>query len=167
MHYVAVQGVKVCSGADYDVLALTIIMSGTFSLAMKRVIIPGLLAGISMLVISFVVNAITSPLLQQEYMSGLFRPWTDPLMMLMFLHPFILGFALAWVWNIVKSAVPGHDVFRRGALFGLGYWIVASIPGMFISYTSFIISPAMVLSWTVSALLQAMVAGIILARMNK
>ncbi|MGZ5244555.1 MAG: hypothetical protein ACXWW0_11635, partial [Bacteroidia bacterium] len=74
---------------------------------MKKIILPGLLAGIVMLAVSLIFSwamNFIAPGLQDEYRNPeLFRPWSDPLMMLIFVHPFIVGIILAWVWDFVKS----------------------------------------------------------------
>lgn len=131
---------------------------------MKKIIVPGFLAGAAMLAASLVLNPVFAailPELQMEYQNpALFRPWSDPLMSLIFVHPFVVGVILAWVWDKTKKIV------KTGVMFGIIYWIVA-LPGMLISYSSFLVSLIMVLSWSLSGLLQALTAGIILAKINK
>jgi hypothetical protein len=43
---------------------------------------------------------------------------------------------------------------------------VAAIPGMLMSYSSFPVSFVMILSWTLTGLVEAVLAGIILAKLN-
>lgn len=138
---------------------------------MKKVFLPGLVAGIAMLIVSMLVNQFVNmfvPSVAAEYVNpALFRPWSDPLMSLFFLHPFVLGFILAWVWNKVKTLFIAGSVWQKGARFGLVVWLVASIPGMLISYSSFPVSLAMISSWLISGLISVVVAGCIFAKMNK
>jgi hypothetical protein len=106
------------------------------------------------------------PGLAAEYVNPvLFRPWSDPLMNLYYAYPFILGIVLAWGWNTVKSSLPGTP-WQRGFKFGFGYWILAGLPGMWMTYSSFQVSLLMVLSWSLVGLLQGLVASWVLARMN-
>jgi len=137
---------------------------------MKKVFVPGLVSGVAMLVVWFLLNPIFNvvfPSLKGEYInSDLFRPWSDPLMLLIFIHPIILGFLLAWTWNKVKPVVGGFGI-NKGLRFGFSYWVITSIPGMFISYSTFPVSFSMILSWTISGLIQALVAGAIFTRLNK
>jgi len=132
---------------------------------MKKIIVPGLAAGLLMLLVSLLLTPIlylVFPGLPAEYQTpGLFRPWSDPLMSLIFVHPILLGLILAWVWDQVKSAV------GNGLKFGVGVWLIASVPGMFISYSSFYLSLAMITSWTLLALVQLIFAGMVYARLNK
>ncbi|MBN2224169.1 MAG: hypothetical protein JW765_05795 [Deltaproteobacteria bacterium] len=137
---------------------------------MKKIILSGLLAGVAMLAVGFGAGyglMAIFPKLAAEYANtALFRPWSDPIMSLYFAHPFALGFILAWIWNKVKGVIGGAGWAARGARFGLAYWAV-SIPGMIISYASFPLSLVMVVTWSVSILLQALAAGLILAAINR
>ena len=137
---------------------------------MKKSFLTGLLVGLFMLLSSMGISMLLQalfPALEQEYArTALFRPWSDPLMFLIFIHPFVVGFALAWAWSKVKETFHG-SVGSRGAKFGLSYWIVATIPGMLISYSSFQVSFGMVLAWTISGLISAVIAGLIFAKWNK
>lgn len=138
---------------------------------MKNILIPGLAAGFGMLIVSFgfgfLINGSYTTLNLEYQNPNLFRPWSDPLMQLFYLGPFILGLGLAFIWNKIKASISGKSVWIKGLKFGLGYFLVGTIPGMFISYSSFPISLLMIMSWTVSGLLEAITAGIILARINR
>lgn len=137
---------------------------------MKKVILPGLVAGLIMLILGTAVSYLLMLPFRSvaaEYTNtNLFRPWTDPAMYYMFVHPFIVGIILAWVWNKVKGVVGGAGWAGHGLRFGLAYWVV-TIPGMLISYSSFQISATMVAIWSVTILVQALCAGMVYAGMNK
>lgn len=135
---------------------------------MKKILLPGVLAGIAMLVVGMLISQLINmifPALIAEYKTTLFRPWSDPIMSLYFLYPFILGLALAWIWDKIKGVISGTIVQRAGYL-TLGYFLVSTIPGMLISYSSFPLSLTMIISWTISGVAQAFCAGLILAKMN-
>lgn len=131
---------------------------------MRRVFFIGLLAGVTMLIVSLAWGAVASmawPQLATAYQEGqVFRPWSDPLMSIFFLHPIMVGVIMAWLWSKTKHLLKIALPLKHGVAFGLIYWAV-SIPGMIISYATFQISLLMVLSWTLNGLLQAIVAGII------
>jgi len=137
---------------------------------MKHILLPGLLAGLAMVAISFILTMILGalvPSIMAEYQTvGLFRPWSDPLMSLMYVEPFILGIILAWIWNFTKSCFKTTKCCPPGILFGLGYWVL-TIPGMIMSYGSFPISLAMTCLWSFTILLQSLITGTLLAKMNK
>lgn len=137
---------------------------------MKKFIGPGLIAGVAMLVTGMAVSrfmAFFFPSINVEFVNpAMYRPWNDPLMSLYFLYPFVLGLTLAWVWDKTKDLFKGKDALWRGKRFGLAYWVAAGIPGMLITYSSFQVSFTMILSWSLSGLFQAIVAGWIFAKMN-
>jgi hypothetical protein len=136
---------------------------------MKKIILPGLAVGLVNFLASMVVSklfGVIFPSVSAEYQDpNLFRPWTDPLMLLFFVYPFLLGVILAWFWNKTKS-IFGDDV-KGGLRFGLTYWIISTIPGMFVTYTSMPYSLLMIISWLVSGLVTALLAGLILSKLNK
>lgn len=134
---------------------------------MKKILLPAIVIGIILLILSYVllltlVNFL--PTLAAEYFSDIFRR-LDNRSVLYFLHPFVLSFALAWFWNRFKVQFTGGMV-RRGLEFGLVYALVATLPSMWITFSAINISFQMVLSWLLYGLLQALAAGVVLARMN-
>ena len=129
---------------------------------MKKILGYGLLAGLIMFVASTVLSWLLNlliPGLRDQYNSPVFRPWSDPLMSLMFVQPFIVGIILAWVWTRVKDCIKASG-YSKGLVFALAYWIV-SLPGMLISYGSFPISIVMIGTWSLSILVQSLLAGLI------
>jgi hypothetical protein len=130
---------------------------------MKKIILPGLAAGVVILIASLVLmqawEAII-PGLAAEYQTPLFRPWTDPLMMLFFLYPFILGIAFAWLWAKTKKS------FKTPYDAALAYWLVATIPGMFATYTSMPYSLSMVATWAIGGLAYVLLAAFVLDKMK-
>jgi len=137
----------------------------------RKIIVTGLLAGLVMLVVavglSFLSNLILPNLMTEYANTELFRPWDDPLMSIYFAYPFVMGLALAWFWNKIKEAFGGNSAWSRGARYGLAYWIIATIPGMVITYSSFQVSLPMVLTWTVFGLIGAIAGGLVVAGMNR
>jgi hypothetical protein len=88
-------------------------------------------------------------------------------MSLYFLYPFILGVILAFIWDKTKDLIKDKKIVKRALKFAFYYWLVSSIPGMFITYSSFVVSLPMVISWSVSGFIQAFVAAIVLAKFNR
>ncbi|MFH1199936.1 MAG: hypothetical protein V1708_02625 [Candidatus Micrarchaeota archaeon] len=131
----------------------------------------GLVAGLVMLVVSFALMSLWSalfPSITGEYANlFLFRPWGDPLMNLFFIQPFIVGIALAYVFEKVGPVFKQKDFVDRGMAFGFMIWVASGIPGMFATYTSFQVSEAMVFSWLAGGLVQMLAGGIVLARLWK
>lgn len=136
---------------------------------MKKVLIPGIVAGITMLVIgsiySMALSALVPSILAEYKNTAVFRPWADPLMQAFLAYPIILGLALAWVWDKVKGLLSGN-IWQKALTLALTYLIVATIPGMFASYTCFQISLAMTLNWAVGGFIYVFVGGAVLAKLN-
>jgi hypothetical protein len=138
---------------------------------MKRIIVMGLLGGAIMLAIAMLLNPFfqaLAPSLKAEYENPrLFRPWSDPLMSLYFVHPFLLGIILAWIWSRVRPLFTTGSDTRKGILFGFIVWIATSIPGMLMSYASFPISPLMILSWTTGGFFELICIGFFFSKTLK
>lgn len=135
---------------------------------MKKILGLGLSVGLINLILGLALSRFFYyiwPSLNAEYQNtSLFRPWSDPLMSIYFVYPFLLGLILAWLWEKAKNLFRGNYI-RQGFSFGFIYWLL-TIPGMIISYSSFPISFIMVFSWTLNNLILALVAGIILTKAN-
>lgn len=135
-----------------------------------KTVIFGIMAGLVMLIAGMAVGSAFSyafPAIAAEYQNiSLFRPWSDPLMSLYYAVPFATGLILAWLWINLKDKISEKNAMKKGISFGLVYWII-TIPGMAMSYSSFPVSPAMVASWSVSGLIQAICAGLIFSKLLK
>ncbi|HXU27847.1 MAG TPA: hypothetical protein VN698_11505 [Bacteroidia bacterium] len=136
---------------------------------MKKIGI-ALLIGAVMLTVGMLVGRIFEffiPWLAIEYQnSGLFRPWSDPIMSLVFIEPFIVAGILVWLWGKTKGIISGNSLLIKGFYFGLTYWLT-TIPGMIMSYSSFPVSFALVCSWSTSSLMQTFCAGFLLSKLLK
>ena len=137
---------------------------------MKKVILPGILAGILMAIIGMAIGYLFNipfPSLMLEYENiNVFRAFDDPLMSLFFLYPLVLGIVLAWVWDKSKSLFK-CKYFKRALAFGAVYFLVATIPGMLITYSSFQVSLLIVGTWTLNGLLNGIIAGLVFGKLNK
>lgn len=134
---------------------------------MKRIVISGVVAGLILLALSYIVLFITIrifPSLVEEYYNPIFWPGGDRAL-LFFAHPFVLSFCLAWFWERSKNLYTGKWLFR-GAEMGLVYGVVATLPSMWITFSAISVSLVMVLSWLLYGFLQAIIAGLVFARLN-
>ena len=137
---------------------------------MKKTLI-GLLAGIVNLALGMLIGRIffiLIPSLNAEFGNTyLFRPFWDPLMGLYFVHPFLVGVIMAWIWSAARVIWKGKTTISHGIYFGLSYWIMTSVPGMLISYSSFPLSFAMICNWSATALVQCLCSGILFSFLLK
>ncbi len=129
----------------------------------------GLLAGLANLIIgmglNFGLQAIFPDLGKEYQNTALFRPWSDPLMMIYFAYPFVLGVVAAYLWNLVSKNFTGSPA-KKAWQFAKLYFIIATIPGMFVSYTCFQVSLLMILSWSVAGFINIFVAGLIFTKVK-
>ena len=133
----------------------------------KKKIIIGATSGLIILVISFIVSFVfhfMQPSIELEYENqAIFRSWSDPLMFYYYIEPFLLGFILVWIWGKTKMIVNGKNTLLKGLRFGFIYWLIA-LPGMLMTFTSFKVSFLMVLSWTISNLISALLSGVLFSK---
>ena len=104
------------------------------------------------------------PALAIEYKNAsIFRAVTDPRMSLFWFVPFLTAGLMLWLWNLSKNRIKGSSYRRKGMNFGLIYWAL-TIPGMIMSFFTFQLSTAIIVSWTLSNLGQSLFAGVMYAR---
>ncbi|WP_407428301.1 hypothetical protein [Arcticibacter sp.] len=134
---------------------------------MKRVVLNGLLVGIILFIMSY-----GGLFLSIRFFPELFLDYNNPLFnsdgsrdVLFYLHAFIISLALSWFWDRFKGLFGGNFVLR-GIEFGFVYGLVALLPVMWITFSAMDITVVMVASWFIYGLLQATVAGIVLAKTN-
>ncbi len=134
---------------------------------LKKIILPGLAAGLVLLllcVIGLYATVWLFPTLAIQYFAPTFDSQSERAV-LYFVHPFVMGLALAWFWNLCKHLFKGAYL-RRGIEFGLLYWLVAIFPMMWLIYSTIDVSLNLVGSWLIFGLLQGIAAGLVFEKMN-
>lgn len=134
---------------------------------MKKIAISGLVAGVILLIFSVLGLYITIwflPGIAMEYFSPAFDTQQDRIM-IYYIHPFIISLALSWFWDRFKGVLTG-SFLTRGIEFGLIYVSLATFPMMWLIYSAMDVSLAMVATWFVLALIQGVIAGLVLEKMN-
>lgn len=134
---------------------------------MKKILVSGFIAGLVLLAVSFAALYLTIflfPNMALEYYNPAFR-MNDNSSMLYYLHPFVLGFALAWFWERFKGVLTGGFTMR-GIEFGLIYTLVATLPVMWLIYSAMNVTVDMVLTWFVYGLIQSIIAGLVCEKLN-
>ena len=127
----------------------------------------GIIAGVVLLVFSYLALyfAVTLfPGLAEQYYDPIFS-FDDDKGWLYFLHPFVLSFALAWFWRRFKGLFFG-SFWWRGTEMGLVYALIATVPNMLLTFSALSVSFEMVLTWLVYGVFQAVVVGIIFAKIS-
>lgn len=134
---------------------------------MKKVIFPGLVAGVVLLILSILglyLNIWIFPDLAMQYFQPAFNEQSSRIM-LYFIHPFIIAMALSWFWSKIKGILKG-SFLTRGIEFGIIYALVATFPAMWLVFSSITVSLQMVATWFVLGLIQAIIAGLVCEMMN-
>lgn len=135
---------------------------------MKKILFSGLVSGLVMLIVGMALNFVWHglfPSLVVEYQNPMFRPWSDPLMSLIFVAPILSGFFMAWIWNMFKN----YHMFSTGkkVLTFSGSLIILSVIGMLMTYSTFNMSLLMLATWTFGGATQYYLGTWVLAKMNK
>lgn len=134
---------------------------------MKKIIFPGLVAGVVLLILSILGLYLTIwllPDLAMQYFQPTFNEQSSRIM-LYFLHPFIIAMALSWFWNRMKENLKG-SFLTRGVEFGIIYALIATFPAMWLVFSSITVSLMMVFTWFVFGLIQAVIVGLVCEKMN-
>lgn len=134
---------------------------------MKKFLIKGFIAGAVLLAFSYaalylMVNFF--PSLAEQYYDPVFD-MTENKALLYFAHPFVLSFALAWFWRRFKGLYHG-PFWWRGIELGLSYGLIATLPSMWITFSSLSVSFGLVFTWLIYGIFQAIVVGIIFAKIS-
>jgi hypothetical protein len=133
----------------------------------KRVVYPGLIAGIILFTISY--GGLYAAV---RFFPSLFTEYSNPLFnsngsrdVLFYLHAFVISLSLSWFWDRFKTMFRGN-LMLRGLEFGLVYSMIALLPVMWITISSLDVTFLMVASWFVYGLVQAVMCGLMFARIN-
>lgn len=130
----------------------------------KGVLSAGIAAGIVITVISLVTGMVVQSIWPYDIFTlGGMRAKNDPIMILFFLHPFVLAGAMATVYSKLGGALSG-DAVQKGKTFGLLLWLAVSLPSAFLVYTSMNYPIGFTISSIVGSLLYMPAAGITIAK---
>lgn len=134
---------------------------------MKKIFFTGLIAGIVLFIVSY-----CSLYLAIKFFPSFFADYVNPLFssdqrrdILFYAHAFVIAIALSWFWERFKGLFHGPFLLR-GLEFGLVYAVVSLLPVMWITFSAMDVTIPMVLSWFFYGLVQAMIAGVIFAKIN-
>ena len=134
---------------------------------MKNVLIPGIIAGIVILVVSTITSYFTQMLFSYNVLTldGI-RAVNDPIMMLFFLYPFVLGLAIAYLYDFAKTSFKGNAL-QKGVSLGFIAWIVSAIPSAFVVFTSMTYPMGFTVDMVIGSLISMLVAGLVIAKLSK
>ena len=133
----------------------------------KTIVISGIVAGIVILVLSMIVSTATQALFDYNVLTlaGM-RSVNDPVSMLFFLHPFIVGLAMAILYDFTKKSFTGTAI-RKGSVLGLLGWVVYGIPSAFIVFSSMDYPIGFTMNSVIGSLIYMLGAGITITKLSK
>ena len=131
---------------------------------LKQILIGGILAGIVIEVISMAVSWLAQSIWNYDVLklAGM-RTINDPVSILFFVYPWVLGFALVCVYSYFEKALEGNYV-AKGWKFGLLMWIVVSISSAFLVFASMDYPIGFTVNSLIGPLIYMLVTGIVIAK---
>jgi hypothetical protein len=136
--------------------------------SMKKIFLSGLIAGTVLLILSIAGLYLLlwqMPDMAMEYFGPAFTSQMQR-SILYYVHPFVIGIGLSWLWNRLKSELKG-STFVRSLKFGLSYLAIGTFPYMLLIYSAINVSLAVVATWLVFGFVEATIAAIIFNQQNK
>jgi hypothetical protein len=135
-------------------------------LEVRAVAVSGLAAGIVALALSMVISTATQALFDYDVMTlaGM-RSVNDPVSILFFLFPFVIGVAMAILYDFTKKSFTGTAT-RKGVVLGLLGWIVYGIPSAFIVFSSMNYPLGFTVNSVIGSLVYMLGAGITITQLS-
>ena len=132
-----------------------------------KFLMSGVAAGVVILVLSQAMQLIVASIMPYNVLTlaGM-RSVNDPIMILFFLHPFVLGLAMAYAYQHIVGSLKGNEV-SKGTSFGALMWLVVSVPSAFLVWSSMNYPIGFTVSSIIGGLLYMLAAGILIAKMSK
>jgi hypothetical protein len=129
-----------------------------------RKVICVLVAGITLFAVGalfhLVVPLVAPSITPQFGNAALFRPWSEWTSTYMVLHPF--GFAVVFTafFLLLRSRGGISNGCQGGLLYGVGVFLVGSLPVFLLALASFQVSFEVVVSWALQSACQYTIAGV-------
>ena len=126
----------------------------------KKIVIAGIAAGTVISVISLAISYLVQYAFSYDVLKlGGMRTIDDPIMALFFVHPWVLGFAMAIAFEKTKTGL-GKAGINRGKNFGLIVWLLAGLPSAFLVWSSMNYPIGFTVNSVVGTLVYMLAAGI-------
>ena len=130
----------------------------------KQIIVGGIVSGIVILIIDLIFSWLTQTIWQYNVLelSGM-RTIDDPIAILFFVYPWVLGFALSIVYSHLGKALNGNSI-SKGLKFGLLMWIAIGFTSAFLVFSSMDYPIGFTVNTIISSLIYILLASIVISK---
>jgi len=130
----------------------------------KQVFVGGIFSGIAIILIDMIFSCFTQTIWEYNVfeLPGM-RTIEDPVAILFFVYPWVLGFAMTYVYPYIGKVLEGDSIVK-GWKFGLMMWVVVSITSAFLVFTSMNYPIGFTINSVVGPLIYMPVSGIVIAK---
>jgi hypothetical protein len=130
----------------------------------KQIVIGGIIAGIFIEVLSLAFSWFTQTVWDYNMveLAGM-RSVEDPISILFFFYPWVLGFALAYVYSWFEDSLDGEYI-EKGWKFGLLMWLVVNISSAFLVFSSMEYPIGFTVNSVFGSLIYMLVTGVFIAK---
>lgn len=80
---------------------------------------------------------------------------------------FITGLIFAFIYTKVKDVIKSKKIWMVGKKYGIGVWLIASVPGALSMYLLINLPAMLIVTWSISSLIAYVLAGIATAKLLK
>lgn len=80
---------------------------------------------------------------------------------------FITGLIFAFIYTKVKDVIKSKKIWMVGKKYGIGVWLIASVPGALSMHLLINLPAMLIVTWSISSLIVYVLAGIATAKIMK
>jgi len=126
---------------------------------MKKIIIGGLLAGLVIAIMGMVFGAMSADMYKMSP-KALWKPMGSDWFTQMVIFDFVTGLLLAYVFSMIKGALPGEGLLK-GVSFGVLVFAVGPLLGLTMTYLTMAVRTRLIAVWALNGLVNYVIAGLI------
>ncbi len=131
----------------------------------KKILVSGIVSGFVIAVVFWAFSLAAQSVFSYDAMKlGGMRDANDPVVMLFFLYPWVLSFAMTIAYAKIGEVFQGSAVWK-GKKLGLLAWLLAGIPSAFLVYTSMNYPCGFTVNSVVGSLVYMIAGGITIAKL--
>ena len=130
----------------------------------KQVVVGGVVSGIVIIVIDLIFSWLTQTIWQYNVLElpGM-RTIDDPIAILFFIYPWVLGYALSIVYSQLGKAINGNSI-SKGLKFGFLMWIAVGFTSAFLVFSSMDYPIGFTVNSVISSLIYIPLASIVISK---